>query len=306
MEQIVTLTCMADHNDTRLDQYLFNHFKEHSRSYFQKLINEGHIKINNRTITKSSYRLKLGDTITFSFPKPAEYEAQPINMHLDIIDIQPDFLVINKAAGVLVHPASTHDPEPTLISGLLYHFPELEGFSESMRPGIVHRIDKETSGLLLVARTIEGQIALAEKFQKREITKEYLAVVQGHPDKELHINHPIGRHPTQRHKMAIFGLNAKRAKSTIHVIKYFEDATLVRVIIETGRTHQIRVHCAAERHSIIGDITYGTKSKLIKRQALHAHKLAFFHKNKLFEYSAPLPCDIEKLITYYKKIEKTV
>lgn len=213
-----------------------------------------------------------------------------------IVDQQPDFFVINKPAGLVVHPTQSALEEVTLVNGLLHRFAEFQGFEDKERPGIVHRLDKNTSGLMLIARNQKAQIELASMFKNRQIHKTYLALVSNHPPQKGTVDLPIGRHPHERHKMSTFGIEARPALTHYNVLKYYNDSTLIAANIVTGRTHQIRVHCAAIGHGLIGDATYGVSSKLIDRQALHAWKISFEYKGKLHEYTQPVPDDFKNAL----------
>ncbi|MBD3231999.1 RluA family pseudouridine synthase [Candidatus Dependentiae bacterium] len=284
-------------NKERLDKFLFVQFPEYSRSYFQQLINNGLIQINNKFIDKSSYKIKKTDIIKINFPEEKQFDLTPKKIDFEIIDIQNDFIVINKPAGLIVHHSErTSSEEITLVNGLLYKFKELNQLKDNQRPGIVHRLDKGTSGLLIVARNIFGQIKLASMFKKREIKKHYLAIVKGQPPKKGKIDFSIGRHPCKGHMMSHTSPMGKKALTYFEVLKYYKDCSLILVHIVTGRTHQIRVHLAAIGHGLIGDDLYGYQSKLISRPALHAWKLAFDYKGKKFNHSKHVPQDFRNLL----------
>jgi len=285
----------------RIDKWLHNQFSDYSRSYFKKLINAGHIMLNENKVQKGSQNLKSGDTVTVTFASLHEYNVTPLDLNLDIIDMQDDFIIINKPAGLVVHNTHTNPDEPSVVRGLLHQFKEFAEFEDDERPGIVHRLDKNTSGLLIVARTEKALPKLSALFKDRKISKTYLAVVQGHTPKEGTIDTPIGRHPIARQKMSCFGIARREAKSHYTMQEYFDEQTLVSIAIETGRTHQIRVHMASIGHGVIGDATYGSKSKLIKRQALHAHKLSFEYNGTKYTYEAPLHKDFLHLLRKLKE-----
>ncbi|MCG2756384.1 RluA family pseudouridine synthase [Candidatus Dependentiae bacterium] len=250
---------------------------------------------------KSSYKIKENDKIEINFPKITQYNVSPENIDLEIIDIQPDFIVINKPAGLVVHPSENNKDELSIVHGLLYKFKEFEDFNDNQRPGIVHRIDRGTSGLLLVARNIKSQIKISNMFKDRLIKKTYLAVVKGHPPKEGKIDYPVGRHPLKGHLMSHKSHDGRPALTYYKVLQYYKDESLVEVRIVTGRTHQIRVHFAAIGHGLIGDESYGYLSKLISRPALHAYKLSFTYKDTLFEYEKSAPQDIQYLLNNLEK-----
>jgi 23S rRNA pseudouridine1911/1915/1917 synthase len=279
----------------RLDLFLHTVLPEHSRNYLQDLIKNGHVQVNNAPMQKSNYYVKEKDVLSISL-KNKEWNLAPTEVPFQVIDEQEDFLIINKPAGLLVHHATSSPEEVTLVNGLLHAYPDMQNQDSTERPGIVHRIDKHTSGLLLVARNLQAQNTLAEMFKARKIEKTYLAVVDGITPAEGRIELPVGRHPTERHKMSTVGIESRSALSFYTAKEYFPSATLLEVRIVTGRTHQIRVHCAAIGHGLLGDATYGVASPLIPRQALHAWQMKFEYKEKTFSYQAPLPEDITSLL----------
>jgi len=294
----------------RLDKFLFKHFPDYSRTYFQDLIDLGMVLVNNNPVDKNSYMLKKNDIVSVTL-KNREYNLEPAPVDFGIIDVQDDFIVINKPAGLLVHQAHTGDSELTLVNGLLHYFKDLEKFNDPQRPGIIHRIDKDTSGLLIIARNLPAQIALSALFKDRKIQKTYLAIVRNSPDnnharhlvrdnQENKIDFSIGRDYKERHKMSHKGFASKPALTFYKTLAHYHESALVQARIITGRTHQIRVHFAAIGHPILGDAVYGTKSPLIDRQALHAWKVAFTYKNKNYEYSCPVPRDFLNLFTRIK------
>ncbi len=287
----------------RLDKVLLNIGNNYSRTFFQELIADGLVKVNGRQ-TKNNYRVKLGDELCVEIPSVEKpLKIQPQKIYFDVVDVRDKFLIINKPAGLLVHPPENQMDCISLVGGLLYHFKEFEAFNEGERPGIVHRLDKDTSGLLLVARNRETQAVLIEKFKKREIKKKYLTVVEGHPPEKGKIDFSIGRHPIHRHKMSHFGIDGKPALTFYKVIKYYRNTSLVEVNIITGRTHQIRVHFAAIGHPVVGDSLYGKKSKYIKRQALHSWKLEFDFEGKDYFYCSEVPWDMKKLLKFLNSQE---
>lgn len=297
-KELITITVQPTQlsGEIRLDKFLHEQFPHYSRSYFQQIIQEGIVALNNKKTQKPGTALKIGDVITFFFPPPPAYKATPRKIDFQVIDEQPDFLIINKPAGLLVHAAHTASQEPTLVDGLLHLFSELRDFNDAQRPGIIHRLDKDTSGLMIIARTIPAHFELSKLFKQRTIKKTYLAVVQGHPNQQGEIKLPIGRHPTQRHKMVHYGIASREASTSYQVLKKYEESSLIAACIQTGRTHQIRVHCAALGHKMIGDLTYGVKSPHIARQALHAWQLSFDYKGKHFSYKTAVPDDFRNLL----------
>ncbi|NDD54752.1 RluA family pseudouridine synthase [bacterium] len=293
---IATLTC-TDNTlaGERIDKFLHQALPGYSRSYFQDLIAQGHVQVNEKALQKSNYTIKLADTVIVTL-KTKEWNFAPTPVDFTVVDEQPDFVVINKPAGLLVHHTATDPEAVTLINGLLHRYPEMHGFDSPERPGIVHRIDKNTSGLLLVARTLQAQHAFAALFKERAIEKTYLAVVDGVTPTAGRIDFPIGRHSTERHKMSVVGLESRPALSLYTRQEAFAKASLLAVRIVTGRTHQIRVHCAAIGHGLLGDEIYGIATPLIGRQALHAWQMAFTYQGKRFTYEAPLPDDMGRLL----------
>ncbi len=291
-----TLTYSAE-KQGRLDHYLVSSFPDHSRTYLRGLIDKNHVLVNQKGVSKSGAVLKIGDTVSIEFPtaEPSHLVAHKVDF--EVIDMQPDFIIINKPAGLTVHPAPSNLGDITLAHGLLHRFEELVEFNDDERPGIVHRLDRDTSGVMIVARNERGKSKIGTMFHDRLIKKTYCAVVHGHPaEREGTIDFPIGRDRVYRHKMSHRGLKERVATTFYAVRSYHENFTVIDCFPVTGRTHQIRVHCKAIGHSIFGDELYGETSKLIKRQALHAHKLAFEYDGKAFEYSVPLPDDMVRLI----------
>lgn len=272
MKNLVKIIVQEGDIAQRLDLFLIKKFPSYSRSYFQNLIEDNLIKINSKAAPKSSYLLKKQDEIDIEFPPQQPLEIIPQKVDFDIVDTKEDFLIINKPAGLIVHHSQSNKDQITLVHGLLYLFKEFKEFSDTIRPGIIHRLDKDTSGLIIIARNTPSQISLASLFKERIIKKTYYALVSGHPSPQGTINAPIGRHPKERHKMSVHGLEKRESITHYTVLKYFKDTALVELHPITGRTHQIRVHLASIGHGILGDSTYGHKSKLISRQALHAKK----------------------------------
>jgi 23S rRNA pseudouridine1911/1915/1917 synthase len=280
----------------RLDKYVAKACPDLSRSQGQKLIHDGSIKVNSQT-AKSSYKLEAGDAVEVNFPPPTvpdrlSAEAIP----LQILYEDKDLLVIDKPAGMTVHPAPGNR-QHTLVNAVLGHIPDLEA-GEASRPGIVHRLDKDTSGLILVAKNNLAHMRLAEQFKNRTVTKVYQALVRGHlTPGEGTIEARIGRNPRDRKRMAV-AERGREARTEYKVLKYLGNFSLVEVRPKTGRTHQIRVHLAAIGFPIVGDSTYGGKSELLSRQFLHAHKLAFQlpSSGERKEFISPLPPDLEEVL----------
>ncbi|MDV2988641.1 MAG: RluA family pseudouridine synthase [Dehalogenimonas sp.] len=281
----------ADADGARLDKYLVGKVPDLSRAHIQELIREGRITVNGSPV-KPSHPLKSGDLISLEIPPPLPIEAMAENIHVEVVYEDANLAVINKPAGLTTHPAPGHT-SGTLLNALLARFPELvEAGGE--RPGIVHRLDKDTSGLMVVARSRQIQAALSEQFKLREVTKVYLALVKGNVEPaEGIIEASIGRAQVNRKKMAVTE-NGREARSQFKVVQRFKGHTLLEIRIFTGRTHQIRVHLAAIGYPVVGDTTYGVKSERFPRQFLHAHRLAFRHPvtGAAMTFSSDLPADL--------------
>lgn len=282
----------------RLDKFLFTQFPNYSRAYFQELIEQGAVLVNHKQC-KNNYQIKPSDQVNVTF-KTKEYNLDPAPVAFEIIDQTNDFIIINKPAGLMVHHAPSAPEALSLVNGLLYYFKEMQEFDDNQRPGIVHRLDKDTSGLMIIARNRQAQAELTDMFKQRKITKTYLALVAGHPLPQGSIDLPIGRHPIERHKMSTFGIDTKPALTHYKVLVTYPNTTLVAATIVTGRTHQIRVHFAALGHGLIGDKTYGVTSSLLERQALHAWKISFEFRGKQHTYSIYLPDDLKHAVGILK------
>ena len=296
------------HHKTRLDRFLTEQFPLYSRSFLQKRIENGNATINNKVATKSGAEICDGDTVVISFPAPKKPDLTSLldgSSPVEIVDETEHFLIVNKPAGLVVHRPSEHSTEPSLADWITHTYHEIKDVGSIDRPGIVHRLDKDTSGLLIIPRTNYAHNAFGKMFRDRTIHKTYHAVVERHPDPEGSIDMPIGRHPTQKIKMAPFkkieNKTVRAAQTNYKVLEYFDDTALVELKPITGRTHQIRVHFAALGHPLLGDQVYGTKSKFIKRHALHAQGLDFEFDNKPFSFTQEAPKDFQKLITLLKK-----
>ncbi|MDX9691301.1 MAG: RluA family pseudouridine synthase [Acholeplasmataceae bacterium] len=275
----------------RLDVFLLEHyFKDKSRNYIQQLIKDDHIKVNQLKV-KTGYLLKEHDLISIEEVVPEKLQIDAVDLNLDIIYEDDDLLVINKPQGLVVHPASSYK-EPTLVHGLLHQVDELSSINGVIRPGIVHRIDKDTSGLLVVAKNDETHRQLSDDLSRHEISRVYMALVYGKVDEnEGTINAPIARHPKNRLKMAVLP-DGKHAVTHFKVIERFDAYTLIECRLETGRTHQIRVHMQFIHHPIVGDPIYGPKEVIGQDgQFLHAIELSFYHprKKEQMTFHAPLP-----------------
>jgi len=283
--------------DIRLDKYLTQVLPQFSRAYLQKLIVQGYILVNGQR-TKANQRLNKADRITVELPpSPVHPLAEPIP--LTIVYEDEDVLVIDKPAGLTVHPAPGH-PSHTLVNAILAHCPGLALSNELMRPGIVHRLDKDTSGLMVIAKNDFVREYLAAQFKSRTVTKGYLVLVKGRlsPQQGI-IEASIGRDPHSRRRMAVVEAG-KEASTQYQVRKYVNNYTLVEVTPLTGRTHQIRVHLSAIGCPVIGDSIYGIKSAHLNRQFIHAYRLGFRlpSTEQYREFTSPLPADLEQALEY--------
>lgn len=281
----------------RLDVYLSENIKDKSRSYIQNLIKSGKVIVDG-SIKKGSYKLKLGDQVEVEIPENEKLNVEPENIPIDIIYEDRDVIVVNKAQGMVVHPAPGNY-SGTLVNALLYHCTDLSGINGILRPGIVHRIDKDTSGILVVAKNDMAHKKLAEQLKEHSMNRIYNALVEGIIKEDTGtIDKPLGRHPNQRIKMAVVK-DGRRAVTHYRVLQRYKSNTLIECKLETGRTHQIRVHMAYIGHPIVGDPVYGyTKQKFkLQGQMLHAKKLGFIHPStgKYMEFDSELP-------EYFKKI----
>jgi 23S rRNA pseudouridine1911/1915/1917 synthase len=287
-----TLRFNSPSTDSRLDKYLARVLPHLSRAYLQKLIERGYVLVNG-DITKASQRLNESDRITVELPPLADNPlAEPIP--LAIIYEDQDILVIDKPAGLTVHPAPGHLSH-TLVNAILAHSPGLARCSEPIRPGIVHRLDKDTSGLIVIAKNDAAREYIAAQFKSHTVTKGYLVLVKGRLSPEQgRIEAPIGRDPHRRQRMAIVEAG-KQATTRYQIRRHLDGYTLVEVTPVTGRTHQIRVHLAAIGYPVVGDLTYGIKSEHLDRQFVHAYLLGFRlpSTGQYMEFTSPLPADLE-------------
>ena len=286
----------------RIDKYL-NENTEYTRSKIQKMIENGNILVNDIKV-KDSYKVKENDYITIEALEETT-DILPENIPLDIYYEDDDLIVVNKPSGMVVHPAPGNYTG-TLVNALIYHTNNLSKVNTNIRPGIVHRIDADTSGLLLVAKNDKSHNILAEAIQKKEVVREYIALVEGIiMEDTATIDAPIGRDKKDRKKMTVTSENSKDAVTHIRVLERYKDSTLIRCKLETGRTHQIRVHLSYIGHPVVNDPVYGHK-KLIDKdfgQMLHAEKLGFVHPTtkEYMEFTAPLPEYFEKLLEKLRK-----
>lgn len=295
-----TFVVAEEQEGERLDKLLSLIYPEQSRSFFQKLIKDGHVSVNNK-LEKANYRLKLEDFVQIEIPDAVEAQIQPENIPLDILYEDEDLLVVNKPKGMVVHPSAGHYTG-TLVNAVMYHCKNsLSGINGEIRPGIVHRIDMDTTGSLIVCKNDESHLAIAEQIKIHSINRIYRGIVCGVvKEEEGTIHAPIGRHPIDRKKMAINEKNGKDAITHYKVLERFEKYTYMEFKLETGRTHQIRVHMASIGHPLLGDPLYsnGKSSYKLQGQTLHAMTIGFIHPKtgKYIEISAPLPEYFEKIL----------
>jgi len=286
---------VVDEPGARLDKYVCQKCSELSRTYIQKLISDGHITVNDR-IAKAGLKLNIGDRLTVTIPAAAPSPLSPEAIPLNIIYEDDDLLVIDKPAGLAIHPAPGH-PSHTLVNAVLSYLPTLPDTDDSLRPGIVHRLDKDTSGVMLVAKNRQAQANLIDQFKTHSVVKAYLVLVKGHltPESGI-IEAPIGRDPRNRKRMAVV-TKGREARTQYNVVKYIGDYTLLEVKPETGRTHQIRVHLSAIGYPVVGDKVYGVKSAYLPRQFLHACRLGFklSSTDEYVEFESELP-DLEQTL----------
>jgi len=291
-----TYRFVADEAGTRLDKFVGERCPELSRTEAQKLIAGGYVTIDGH-VARPSLKLGIGSKVNVIIPPAQPSPLTPEAIPLNILYEDDDLLVVDKPAGLAVHPAPGH-PGHTLVNAILAHFPHLADISDSLRPGVVHRLDKDTSGVMLVAKNKAAQADLVNQFRARSITKAYLALVKGRltPERGI-IEAAIGRDPRNRKRMAVVA-EGREARTEYRVIKYIGNYTLLEVVTETGRTHQIRVHLAAIGYPVAGDVVYGVKSARLSRQFLHACRLGFKlpATGEYLEFKSELPPDLEKAL----------
>ena len=264
-----------EQEEPRLDSYLARVEPSLSRSRIKSLIEEGHVLVEGATC-KPSRRLRAGERLVLSVPPPQPIELQPEAIPVNVVYQDEHLLVLDKPAGLSVHPGPGH-PAHTLVNALLSLAPDLPGIGGYLRPGIVHRLDKDTSGLMVVAKTETAHIHLSRQLKERSVSKGYLALAQGRiPSPEGLIDAPLGRHPVHRKRMAVV-TEGRSAQTSYRVLQHLSEATYLHVTTHTGRTHQIRVHLAHIGHPLMGDAIYGRKHPQLDRHFLHAHKLGFTH-----------------------------
>ena len=292
---------------TRLDRWLTDRLSELSRARLQALIEAGHVRVDGRVL-KASHRLRGGETVEIEIPPPPREELEPEPAELAIVHEDAHVLVLDKPAGLVVHPGAGHS-RGTLAAAVLAHAPETAGVGGPRRPGIVHRLDKDTSGLLVIAKSRAAYDALVEQLASRTVTRRYLAIVHGRVRAAAGVvDTPIGRDPHDRVKMAVRPPGrGKRALTRYRVLERFADFTLVEASLETGRTHQLRVHLASLGHPVAGDAVYGGRRRaplpvVCEGLALHAAALAFVHpaSGTRMEFASPLPARMERLLSHLR------
>jgi len=290
-----------DNNGQRIDKYLNDRIMDVSRSYLQKLLKDSGVSVNGKVV-KSNYRVSAGDSITVELPEAVEPEIVAEPIPLDIIYEDSDIIIINKPKQMVVHPAVGHY-SGTLVNGLMAHCKdELSGINGVLRPGIVHRIDMDTTGVLIACKNDRAHNAVAEQLRQHSITRKYYAIVHGViKDEQGLVDAPIGRHPTDRKRMSINERNGRAAVTHYHVLRRFRRFTFVECRLETGRTHQIRVHMASLGHPLLGDRVYGPAKVPfcgLQGQTLHAGLLGVIHPatGEYVEFSAPLPEYFKELL----------
>lgn len=299
-------TVSADKAGQRLDLYLKKQLPSYSRSFLQQLIAQEMVTVNNQKNIKPRTLTKSEDVVSITFPPPTVERPQkeiPKDLHVEIVHEDPHFFIVNKPDNLAVHPPKITSVDVTLIDWLIQKCSDLSRVGYADRPGIVHRLDKDTSGIMIVARNNCAHALLSDLFRNRSIQKTYLAIVEGHPEKKGTIEFGIRRHPVRRNSMThvkefekISGKKVRDACTHYEVLEYFQNCSLVEAKPVTGRTHQIRVHLAAIGHPLVGDILYGKKSKMIQRHALHAHKLSFKFNGKQYNFSENPPEDFQKIL----------
>jgi 23S rRNA pseudouridine1911/1915/1917 synthase len=303
----VTLFTVSDDSEgARLDRFLVAVLPERSRSQIQRLIKDGHVRVSGRE-AKPNQPVKTGQQIAIDIPEPIDARPQPEALPLPVIYQDHDVIVVDKPAGMVVHPAAGH-ASGTLVNALLHHIDDLSGIGGERRPGIVHRLDRGTSGLMVVAKHDAAHEELARQFRDREIEKEYLALVWGVVQAGRRIDEPIGRDPSNRKKMSARARRSREAVTRIVRAEHLKALTLAQVAIHTGRTHQIRVHLSAIGHPIVGDPLYGGLHRRVPgdlravthldRPFLHAARLAFKHPadGRRMEFTSALPDDLQRVL----------
>lgn len=303
--ELLQFVVESEEAGTRIDRFLSDKNEELSRSYLQKLLKEQQITVNGKAV-KANYKVQCADEVSVSVPDMTEPDILPEDIPLDILYEDGDVLVVNKPKDMVVHPSAGHYTG-TLVNAVMFHCKDnLSGINGVLRPGIVHRIDKDTTGALLICKNDAAHRELAEQLKEHSIKRRYRAVVSGNlKDDQGTIEGPIGRHPVDRKKMAVNHKNGKEAVTHYEVLERFGNATYIECCLETGRTHQIRVHMASIGHPLLGDEVYGSVKNPyhLQGQALHAMVLGFVHPRtrEYMEFTAPLPDYFLKLLDKLRK-----
>ena len=282
--------------ESRLDRFLAAMDTGLTRSRLQRLIVEGQVLVNGAP-AKPAHRVRPGDQVTLSVPPPRPSRVVAQDIPVTVVYQDQDLVVIDKPPGLAVHPGPGH-PDHTLVNALLAMCPDIQGIGGEIRPGIVHRLDKDTSGLMMVAKTHQAHNHLSGQIKARQVTKGYLALVEGAPEPaQGRVDAPVGRHPRRRTRMAVV-VGGKEARTSYKTRERFQDHSLLEIYLETGRTHQIRVHMAHIGHPLVGDAVYGHRSPLVERHFLHAFHLAFQHPatGEPLEFQIGLPPDLTPAI----------
>ncbi len=305
MTETIIVDNINDEN-IRLDVFIIKNIKNLSRTFIQKMISNGYVDVNNKK-EKAGYKTKLNDKIDIIYPELETVSIEPENIPLEILHEDKYLLIINKPAGIVVHPSNGHY-SGTLVNALLYHCKNLSGINGVMRPGIVHRLDKDTSGLMVIAKDDFTHKKLQDKWQNREINRKYIALVHGtFAQTKFMINAPIGRDQNDRQKMKVTDKNSRTAITHFTLIEKYINHSLISAKLDTGRTHQVRVHLAFIKHPVVGDNIYGhgKDNNIISRQALHSALLEFVHPktNESLEFASQLPGDIIDAIKKINEIE---
>jgi len=306
-EQKYTFCVDEEYSGTRVDRVLSLLFPESSRSYLQKLIEKGNICVDGKVCTSKNLKLKAGQEVELIMPEPEELTIEAEDIPLNIVYEDEDVLVVDKPKGMVVHPA-VGNYSGTLVNAIMYHCGDrLSSINGVIRPGIVHRIDKDTSGLLMIAKNDMAHESLSAQLAEHSITRRYVALVYDNfASDEGTVDAPIGRDPKNRLKMAVTYQNSKRAVTHWHVLERFGKYTLMEARLETGRTHQIRVHMSHIKHPLVGDMVYGPKKQPLTEdgQMLHAKILGFIHPRtgEYMEFESPLPDEFENILKKIRKV----
>ena len=304
---IQTFEVTEGFEESRLDKFLSVLYEGQSRTFLQKLIKDGNVTVNNQEVTKNSFRVSTDDIISVRVPKIQSLDILPEDIPLDILYEDADVLIVNKSKGMVVHPSAGHY-SGTLVNAVMYHCQNsLSGINGIIRPGIVHRIDKDTTGSLIVCKNDIAHADIADQIKEHTVTRKYRGIVLGNVKQDTgKIEGMIGRHPVNRKKMAVVEKNGKYAVTHYKVLERFQKYTYMEFQLETGRTHQIRVHMASVQHPLLGDVVYGPEKQPVKGlegQTLHAMTIGFVHPSTrgYVEFEAPLPAYFTELLAKLNK-----